>query len=273
VHQFTLQGPRIGANLALLAFAPDGSRIAAASTHDPEYLQVWDVGRRRMTHEFHLATTAVGFSPDGKKLVAALDDGTALVWDLTSPAAQLPPRRPLSRRELEARWASQGSGFDTSTGNAGNYARADALVEGGDGTVAFLEEKLLDPDLPKKDEAEARRLAAPLADPDRQVRQRAVRELLQFGDNVYLALPGLGDKPATPGLIANVEATLLHNYEYRRSSHGSMDVLRQIATPRACQLLQKLAAGPQDTQEQKNRALMARYTLEDLMKLKLANEK
>jgi RNA polymerase sigma factor (sigma-70 family) len=271
-HQFTLQGPRTGANLTLLAFAPDGGKIAAASTHDPEYLQVWDVGRRRLTHEFRVATTALGFSPDGKKLVAALDDGTALVWDLTSPAAHLPPRPKLSRRELEARWVRQGSGFDTSTGNAGNYARADALVEGGDDTVALLEEKLLDPDLTKKEEAEARRLAAPLADPNPKVRQRAVRELLPFGDQVYLALREQGDQPATPGIMANVESELRRNFEYRRSSHGSMDVLRQIATPRACRLLQKLADGPQDTQEQKNRSLMAKYTLDDLKKLKLVND-
>ena len=48
-----------------------------------------------------------------------------------------------------------------------------------------------------------------------------------------------------------------------------MDVLRQIATPRARQLLAKLAEGPENTQEEKNRKLMARYTLDDIEKLKL----
>jgi hypothetical protein len=84
---------------------------------------------------------------------------------------------------------------------------------------------------------------------------------------------GLDNERAVPQTIANVEEALRRNFEYRRDSHGSMGVLRPIGTARAAQLLQKLAAGPQDTQQQKNRALMAKYTLDGLTKMKLAKQK
>jgi hypothetical protein len=178
----------------------------------------------------------------------------------------------LSRQALEERWAVLGVGRDTDTGEAGTYARIDAMVEGGDGAVAFLEEKLFDPDLAKKDESEAKRLAAPLADPRPDVRRRAVGDLARFGDHAFLAVQGLGDGPAVPSQIGNVERVLSDCFRYRRTSDTPVRVLLRIGTSRAQRLLQKLADGPQETFEQRSTARSARRALDDFKKLRLADK-
>jgi WD40 repeat protein len=267
--RFSLQGPHTGAVISALAFAPDGTRIASVSDRDAEVIQVWELATGKLTHEFPMAATALAFTPDGKKLVAGFKDGTALVWDLTDPRTAPPPRPELSLQEIQKRWVAQASGYDTSTGNKGNYERADALVAGGDRTVAFLEEQLLDPKLPERDREWAHRLIAPLAQADLPTRTRAIEEIERFGDRLYLAVHGFLDVPATEEDLKGVEEVLLQQLEYRRSSHGSFDVLRQIATPRARRLLAKLADGPADTQENRNRKLMAKWTLDGIEKLKL----
>src|SRR5262249_24607052 len=152
-------------------------------------------------------------------------DGTSLVWDLRIPF--LAAKRELSQREIEERWHRQAYGYDSRTGNQGISDRMDALVEGGDRTVTFLEGKLLLPGLIKTEEEEIRRLIAPLADPKREVREQAIREIEQHGDHAYLAVRGLAEVAATDDVLKQVEKALQENYRYRRSSHGVIDVLRQ----------------------------------------------
>jgi WD40 repeat protein len=85
-------GPLSGA----VVFSPDGASLVTlgldrSQEHtfvDAAY--VWDVatGRERGRFAGHgQKALAAAFSPDGRELVSVGDDGTALVWDLTS----LPP--------------------------------------------------------------------------------------------------------------------------------------------------------------------------------------
>jgi RNA polymerase sigma factor (sigma-70 family) len=267
--RFTLWGLRCGLYLRHLAFSPDGSRLAAAGEVEGGIVQVWEIATGKQTHELSLDATALEFTPDGRHLVVGQRDGTALVWDLAAPATALPPRPELTPQEIAARWRELGYGFDSSRGNAGNYARTEALVQGGDRTVAFLETVLVWPDLPKQDEELARGLAAPLADPQAEVRARAVQEIAKWGDRAWLWVADLGDAPATADTLRGLEQDLLQILEYRRSSHGAIDVLYQIATPRARQLLARLTEGPGDTLEDRNRKTMAGFRLEELERLRL----
>jgi RNA polymerase sigma factor (sigma-70 family) len=267
--QFTLQGPRTGAVFSQLAFSPDGTRLATVAEMEAELVQVWELATGKRLHEFRLPVRSARFLPDGRRLVTGQADGTLLVWDLDSPAAALPPPPVLSRRELEARWDELACGLDSTRGSRGHSERLDALVEGGDRTVAFLEEILLDPELPKRDEEAVRRLAAPLADAARAVREQAIRQIQKYGDHAWLVVRDLAEQPATPEQLGAVEATLLRMREHRRSVHGALDVLYQIATPAAQRVLEKLAQGPDDTPEVRNRRQMARYRLEDLRKARL----
>jgi WD40 repeat protein len=66
-----------------IEFSPDGRLLAVA---EATRVRVWDVSARRELHGFegHRGSiTSVAFIPDGKALVSAAEDGTAVIWDLS----------------------------------------------------------------------------------------------------------------------------------------------------------------------------------------------
>jgi WD40 repeat protein len=75
-----------------LAFAPDGRTLASASgqwnSPKDRTVRIWDVTTGRELRQFagHRGpVTALSFAADGRGLVSAGSDGTALVWELTTP--------------------------------------------------------------------------------------------------------------------------------------------------------------------------------------------
>jgi RNA polymerase sigma factor (sigma-70 family) len=69
-----------------LAFSPDGRHLAATPAGGRGTIGIWDVrtGRRLRTWRAPSWAGTLAFSPDGKSLVAAQDDDTALIWDVSS---------------------------------------------------------------------------------------------------------------------------------------------------------------------------------------------
>jgi WD40 repeat protein len=69
-----------------VAFSPDGKHFAVASSRPGARIRVMDTetGRELQQIEgFRGTIRSLGFLSDGKRLVSGLDDGSALIWDLT----------------------------------------------------------------------------------------------------------------------------------------------------------------------------------------------
>jgi hypothetical protein len=78
---------------------------------------VWDLatGRELRRFEGHRGTVnAVAFAPNGRSVVSAREDATALVWEISDPTDHSHASEPIMAEVTQARWAEL----------AGNNARA-----------------------------------------------------------------------------------------------------------------------------------------------------
>jgi WD40 repeat protein len=232
------------------ALVPDNRSLV---TSDEALLRVWDLATGKERHRWSLPevvsdswgqtfVTALTLTPDGRRAITALADGTALVWDLT-PA--LRPAEPLAReagpKEVAGWWA------DLAGDDAGRaYAAVWRLAETPTEAVPLLRRHLK----PVKDAdyQEARRQIADLASETYKVREMAFARLKELGHAAAPALrqamqkeptlearrrlesllAGLPAQPPSPALVRTLRA---------------IQVLERVATPDARRLLAELAAG------------------------------
>jgi WD40 repeat protein len=68
-----------------VAFSRDGKLFAAASHRPGDRIRVWDASGQevRVIEGFRGIVSSLAFMADGKRLVTGMEDGSALVWDLT----------------------------------------------------------------------------------------------------------------------------------------------------------------------------------------------
>jgi WD40 repeat protein len=68
----------------VVAFSPDGNRLAIAGAKNLVHLADVATGRDLATFQGHTgALTGVAFAPDGKTIASSSNDGTVLIWDVT----------------------------------------------------------------------------------------------------------------------------------------------------------------------------------------------
>jgi WD40 repeat protein len=222
-------------------------------TTDERFLHVWDLAAGRERRRWALpagpvdawGTTIVSelvALPDGRKVVTALYDGTALVWDL-SPALIAPERsaRKLDGAALASCWA------DLANDEAKRaYAAIWRLAEVPELTVPFLGDHLQP--APEPDQRQVRRLIRDLDHEQFEVREKAERELRQMGS---AAIPALrqavedGPPPETrrrlERLLAGPRTAPLGAQALRELR--ALHALELMATPDAIDLIRRLAGG------------------------------
>jgi WD40 repeat protein len=239
------------AEVTALVYSRDGARLASGSSNGT--LRVWDLKKGESLQHFtghRDAIRSLTFSLDGKTLVSGSADGTALIWDLEAP--QTGGTRPKGPSNMEALWTQLGVEDAEES-----FAAVNALVARRDEATTFLK-KSLSPELLAVAE-DVRRLIEKLDDKRFPVRERAMQELTRLGGQAEPALrKALAEasskevrqriqqlltalsRPATPGM----ELRLVR----------AVEVLEQIDTPAARQLLSELshgAAGARLTEEAK----------------------
>lgn len=232
-------------NAGTATFSPDG-RMIAAGTFDGA-VRVWEVATGTVLCEFggHRNTVhSVVFSGDGKQLATGGADTTSLVWDVLGLIDDAQVRQPeLTSKKLAGYWS------DLSEEDAAVADRAILkLVASPRQTVAYLKDMLK----PKTALADAKTIARLITELDSNqfvVREKAMHELEKLGK---MAEPALKKALATqqPSLeLRRRMERLLEKLDGPVSSPDllrslrALEVLEQIGTPEARQIIEALARG------------------------------
>ncbi|HYT92926.1 MAG TPA: WD40 repeat domain-containing protein [Gemmataceae bacterium] len=233
------------ARSAVGALSPNGRWLAHGNQGSPEIL-LHDLENLMAGAEPRLLKGQAGgiahleFSADGKHLVSASADGTALVWDMLSigAIAQLPPA---GAEGVAVLWAQLASPDAAKAGRAVmDLVKLPVL------TVPLLKAKLR-----PVAAVPPERIAKLIADLDNKalaVRQKATTTLEQLRELVEPALrEALTKKPSLE--LATRLDNLLKTIDgpetdpERLRSLRAVEVLERIASPEACQVLAGLATG------------------------------
>jgi WD40 repeat protein len=228
----------------LTVFSPDGRTIARTDDDDRS---IHIIERATFIERQHIATSqrkihALNFSPDGKRLITANDDSTALIWDLVGTLSHRPGRT-LSPKDLAARWTDLASSDGTRVQHA-----IDDLAASPNEAVPFLVARLQS--VLFFDEKAIARLIADLDAESFEVRDSANQKLaaLEF-QPVHLYRKALAASPS-PETRRRLNALVVAQDKLWRSpSSGHLRLLRSLealelaATPDARRLLESLAKG------------------------------
>jgi WD40 repeat protein len=228
-----------------LAFAPDGKTLALSGGGP---IQLWEVATRREICRFPTHDTGpaqLAFSPASRLLASGSTDITVLLWDVTGRMqnGKLQPRN-VSPAECRALWDDL-AGQDVSKARLALWK----LVAAGDGSVAFLRTSIHPAVCPASAEAIAR-LVADLDHPQFATRTKAKAQLVQLAELAEPALLEAQQKHPSLELRQRIDELLKVIVDERSRPSGdrlrdlrAVEILEQIHTPAARELLQTLARG------------------------------
>jgi hypothetical protein len=253
---------RVEGPINLLAFSPDGRRLATNDAVGAGGIRVWDVATGQLLfqrrwpdglvhHPGWSPAHCLAFLPNGRALATGMEDGTVFVWDLapqTCPETGL--ARDLGRKELDALWTDLAAEARKAHRAIWTLAAAPAQA------VPFLADHLR-----PVAGVDAKRVEKLLADLDSErfaVREAAARELTEMGQQIEPALRRvLESKP--PLEVRNRVETILAAQRgvppaALLRTLRAIQALERSGTPEARQVLRKLAegaAGARETREAK----------------------
>ncbi len=219
-----------------IAFSPGGRLLAVA---DAKRVRLWDVAVRRELPGFdgHRGIiTSVAFTPDGKALVSAAEDCTALIWDL---GGVIPPAKD---GDAKVQWNDL---HDSDRLRA--YAAFCRLRASPDDALTLLKTNLK-----PAAAAPAERLADLIKKLDNdsfQVRDQATQELKNLGLTAEKALlqaarnkPSLEVAKRTDQLLADLDT----GADWQRTQ-TALKLLEELPPTTIRELLQSLAKGDPDS--------------------------
>jgi hypothetical protein len=222
--------------------SPDGRLLATRYSNDHGVF-LWDAltGKSlRVLRGHNSAPCAFAFSRDGRNLVSASGDATALVWDISDLYAPRTVLR-LTPTELAAAWTALG---DMDARNA--YQALLRLIAASDLAVSFIGQRLSPVAEPV--DATVNELASKLDAPrfaDREAATAALAILDMQAESTLRRLlagnPAAEAKKRAELLLARLEGPL--NHPERLRELRAVEVLEHIATPSARDLLTDLAKG------------------------------
>jgi WD40 repeat protein len=240
-----------------IAFSPDGRTLAAADASGT--ILLWETATRKQRLKLESAQqgiSSLAFSLDGRTLATASPDATVLLWDLTGRRHEgkwIPAR--LTESEFKALWSDLAS-----PDSARAYRACWPLAAAPKETVAFVQRQLaLLPSAPSPE-----KLAQLMADLDNtqfRVRTRAFQTLWQVGDFVEPALRRELKNKISLERRQRIELLLqeLASSPERSRVIRMLEVLEQINTSEAVQVIRRMGQGPPESYRAKQaQSLLAR---------------
>ncbi|MGH7172480.1 MAG: WD40 repeat domain-containing protein, partial [Gemmataceae bacterium] len=236
---------------SVLAFSPDGRVLATSSMRvvnsDKPFdydLHLWDLLTEREIRTLRpgrASVSALAFSPDGREVLAGMDNGTGLIWSITSSEENgRKPKGQMGEEELKRLWADLG-GDDT----ARAYEAIGSLATNPNVTVPFLR-RHLHPAKPA-DPNRVRQLIADLENSEFARREAANHALEALGGKVRPALrkalegkPTLEQRKRLEALLAAPHT--IRQPELLRQVRG-VQVLEMIGSEEARQVLRSVVNG------------------------------
>jgi hypothetical protein len=242
---------RIAAGTAANICLANGGRCLV--TTDEGFLRLWDLATGKERRRWALpggtvdpwGTTIVSHLlalPDGRRVVTTLQDGTALVWELSPALDSLESLAKNPDEKTIAMWWADLAGDDAKRA----YAAVWQLAEARGPAIAFLREHLQP--VPEPDPKKIHRLIDDLDNKSFPVREKAHKELASLGSIAIPALREAMEKNPSPEVRRRAAVLLsgpLDDVLPPESLRGlrAVHVLEQIGTPEAREQLRKLASG------------------------------
>jgi hypothetical protein len=263
---------RFDSGTIALAFSPSGKVLAIGTIEEKDVGKGWSERKwtiellemasgqeiRRLAAEQSFVF-CLAFAPDGRTLASGSGDCTILLWDVTGrmKGGQLQPAR-LTAEQVDRLWT------DLAGAAPRAYHAIWNLVAAPDKALPLLGERLRP--VPAADPQHLARLIADLDSNQFTVREEATRELAKLGEQAAPALTkALKESPSAE--VRRRGAQLLDKFESSPSPDRlrgirAVEVLEQLATPAALDLLNTLARGTPDARlTQEAKASLARLRL------------
>ncbi len=229
------------ASLFTLAYSPDGRTLAAAGKD--RLIHLWETasGKKRATLAGHTGTIyAVAFAPDGKTFASAGADGQVRLWDLTSKLPGVAGKGRFSDLALEHAWNEL-----QQPDAARAYQAIRVLTAAPEDSLPFLRTRLTPVNAISPKVVE---LIADLDHPLYARRRQAMLELEKRGEGAQPGLqqalaknPPLELRRRVEQLLNRLETPALAQQRLR--NWRALEVLENLGTPDARQVLQTLARG------------------------------
>jgi WD40 repeat protein len=234
-----------------IAFSPDGRILAVA---DAQRIKLWDIAARRELPGFEGhggIVTAVAFTPDGKALVSAAKDCTALIWDV---GGLLPPVR---KGDAKVQWNDL---HDSDRLRA--YAAFCRLRASPDDALALLKTNFKPAEAPASERLAD--LIKKLDNDSFEVRDRATEELKKLGIAAEKTLREAAGKKPSLEVAKRIEQLLDDLDTDWQRSLTALNLLEELPPASVHELLQSLAKGdPHSRLTREAKAMLERMPKRD----------